>query len=420
MRSLSRTFAAALVAGFAISGVASAQARRAITVNDLLAMHRVSDPQLSPDGTRVVYTVATPDRSANRNASNLWIVPVSGGASRQLTFTGRDTGARWSPDGSRLAFLSSRDGEQQVYLMNLAGDEPTKLTSLAGGADQIVWSPDGTRLAFTSAVWPECSDDECNTKKKEAREKDKVKARVYDGLLYRHWTQWSTGQRSHLFVVPVSGGTPNDLTPGASYDVPPVQREGPHPIAFSPDGREIAFLAVTDRVEAVSTNGDIFTVATDGSSKEPRRLTASNAAFDGAPAYSPDGRSIAYRAQSLAGNEADRWRLMSYDRETATHREIAPGFDRSVNQIAWAPDSATIYFNAQDRGYLPVFRVSASGGTPVPVTPETYNSELALSRDGHTLVLARSSGASPVELVVSASDGSGERPLTSHNAERLA
>ena len=256
---------ACLAAALVLPAVASSQTRRAITVDDLLALHRVSDPQISPDGTRVVYTVGTPDRQANRVARNLWIVPVAGGTPRQLTFTGRDGNARWSPDGSRLAFLSSRDGGQQIYLLNLTGGEPTKLTTLDGGADQIVWAPDGKTLAFTSSVWPDCEDDACNKRKSEGKEKDPVKARAYDGLLYRHWTSWSTGQRAHLFVVPVGGGTPKDLTPGANYDVPPVQREGPHPIAFSPDGAEIAFVAVTDAMEAVSTNGDIFTVKADGS-----------------------------------------------------------------------------------------------------------------------------------------------------------
>ena len=418
MRTPSRIVCSLLVA-FASVTSAAGQTRRAITVDDLLAMHRVSDPQISPDGTRVVYTVATPDRQANRSARNLWIVPVSGGTPRQLTFTGRDGNARWAPDGSRLAFLSSRDGGQQIFLLNLTGGEPTRLTTLDGGADQIVWAPDGKSLAFTSATWPGCTEDACNKRKSESEEKDPVKARTYDGLLYRHWTSWSTGQRSHLFVVASGGGTPKDLTPGAAYDVPPVQREGPHPIAFSPDGSEIAFVAVTDAVEAISTNGDIFLVKADGSQATPTRLTT-NPAFDGAPAYSPDGKWIAYRAQTRPGNEADKWRLMKYDRQAKTHAEVALGYDRSVNQLAWTPDNQTIYFNAEDSGFLPVFRVAAAGGAPSVVTASTFAAEYALSADGKTLVVARSSQQAPAELAALAATGGHVRALTSHNAERLS
>ena len=408
-----------LAVALVLPAVATAQSRRAITVDDLLALHRVSDPQIAPDGSRVAYTVATPDRQANRVAGNLWIVPTAGGTPRQLTFTGRDGGARWSPDGSRLAFLSSRDGAQHIYLLNLTGGEPTKLTSLDGGADQIVWAPDGKTLAFTSSVWPDCADDACNKRKTGGKEKDQVKARTYDGLLYRHWTAWGTGQRSHLFTVAVGGGTPRDLTPGAGYDVPPVQRAGPHPIAFSPDGSEIAFVAVTDAMEAISTNGDIFVVKADGTQKAPARIT-DNPAFDGAPAYSPDGKWIAYRAQSRPGNEADRWRLMKYDREATTRSEVAPGYDRSVNQLAWTRDNQTIYFNGEDSGFMPVFRVPAAGGTPSAVTPATYVAEYALGAEGKTLIIARSSQQGPAELAAVSPTGGDIRALTSHNTERLS
>ena len=133
-----------------------------------------SRPTAPASSTRWRHPTGRPTASAR----NLWIVPLAGGAPRQLTFTGRDGNARWSPDGSRLAFLSSRDGAQQIYLLNLTGGEPTKLTTLDGGADQIVWAPDGKSLAFTSSVWPDCADDACNKRKSEGKEKDPVKARA--------------------------------------------------------------------------------------------------------------------------------------------------------------------------------------------------------------------------------------------------
>jgi dipeptidyl aminopeptidase/acylaminoacyl peptidase len=422
MRTAARLGALACALGTALflASDASGQPRRAITPDDLLAMHRVSDPRISPDGTSVTYTVGTPHMEENRVVRNIWIAPLTGGgAPRQLTRGGRDGGARWSPDGKQIAFLSTHEGTQQVFIVDATGGEPRRMTNLVGGADHVTWSPDGRSLAFTSLTYIDCADDGCNRKRQAERDARGTSARTYDGLLYRHWTEWRDEQRHHLFLVPVGGGPARNLTPGARYDVPPVQREGPHPIAFSPDGREIAFVAVDDPVEAISTNGDIFVVPVESGGAQPTRLT-SGPGFEGGPAYSPDGRWLAYRSQATAMYEADRWRLMRYDRTARTHTEIATGFDRSVEKIAWAPDGSAIFFNAEDRGQMPVFSVAPTGGTPRPITPGTFNAEFALSPDGRTLVMARTSQRQPTELVAANADGSGERPVTRHNAERLA
>src|SRR6266536_4585179 len=136
--------------------------RRPITVADLLSLQRISDPGLSSDGSRVVYTVSVPDLAANRTARNVWLVSVASGQARALTTTGRDSGARWSPDGSRIAFVSSRDGGAQIYVVGAnGGGDPTKLTRVSGGADNLVWSPDSRTIAFTSEVYPDCRDDTC-------------------------------------------------------------------------------------------------------------------------------------------------------------------------------------------------------------------------------------------------------------------
>jgi dipeptidyl aminopeptidase/acylaminoacyl peptidase len=416
-RSLCVVYAAALF--FASGANLRAQEKHAITFDDMIAMHRIAEAELSPDGKWVAYTVATPDMDANRNATNLWMAPVAGGDAIQLTRTGKDSSPKWSPDGKIIAFLSARSGDSQVYLLSMEGGEAHPLTKLSTGADIVKWSPDGKIILFTSSVFPDCKDDACNKKRDEESEKNPVKAHVAENLLYRHWTHWNEGKRSHLFVMPADGsGEAKDLTAGANYDVPPDQRGEGSDINFSPDSKEICFTAVTDKVEATSTNGDLFTVPVAGG--EPKRITT-QPGFDGNPVFSPDGKYIAYHAQLTAGYEADRWRVMLYDRATGKGENLTEAsFDRSAESLAWAPDSTTIYFLAENETLKPVYAMAAKAGATPKKLVDGFNSGFSLSDDGKTLVLSRTSLAQPAELFVAASDGSGLKQITHANDALLA
>jgi Tol biopolymer transport system component len=356
-----------------LSPSATAQTKRAITLDDLIGMHRVSDPKISPDSKWVSYTVTTPDKVTNRSNRNVWLAATAGGDTRQLTRSGRDGTARWSPDGKRLAFISSRDGTAQIYVIALEGGEATKISSISTGVDWLAWSPNGESIAFTSRVYPTCKDDACNAKRDKDAEASKVKARMYDNLLYRHWTEWWDYKRSHLFVMPAAGGAWRDLTEGADYDVPPVQRGGPEAIAWSPDSKELCFTAVTDKMEAISTDANLFTVPVAGGAI--KKLTT-NAGFDSDPVYSPDGKWIGYRSQPRAGYEADKWRVMIYDRSSGTHTDLTTKFDRSAEQLAWTPDSKTVYFNGEDRAQNPIFSVGIASGSEVKtVVKNSFNGD---------------------------------------------
>jgi dipeptidyl aminopeptidase/acylaminoacyl peptidase len=394
--------------------------KRAITFEDLAAMKRVSDPQISPDGKWVVYAVAQPDLAANKSHTDVWMVATTGGNEpRQITQGGSDGNARWSPDGKQLAFLSARKGSSQVYVMGLDGGEARQVTNVSGGADEVVWSPDGKTVAFTSRVYTDCKDDACNAARDEAKDQSKVKARVYDRLLYRHWTQWWDGKRSHLFVVSVTGGTPRDLTPGADYDVPPFSLGGPEAIAFSPDGRELCFTANTDKDEAASTNGDLFVVPVTGASS-PERITDSPG-NDWGPVYSPDGKRIAYRSQKTAGYESDHWRLMVYNRQEKSQMQVAAEFDRNPESYAWSRDSRMLYFQAEDRAQMPLFEVEvATGAKPRVILKDGFNAEFSLSANGKTMAFTRTSLQMPSEMFAAESDGTGVRQLSHHNAALLA
>jgi dipeptidyl aminopeptidase/acylaminoacyl peptidase len=389
-----------------------------MTFNDLIQLHRVSGATISQDGKWVAYGVSTPDMEANRGIGNIWILSTSGGQPIQVTQGGRDSSPSWSPDGKTLAFLSARDGTSQVYLLSMEGGEAKKLTKLSTGADLFHWSPDGKTIAFTSAVYVDCKDDPCDARRDEEKEKSKVKARIYDYLLYRHWDHWSEGKRSHLFVMPADGSAAaRDLTPGADYDVPPDERSTSADFNFSPDSREICFTAVTDKVEATSTNGDLFVVQVAGG--ESKRITTQQG-FDGNPVYSPDGHAIAYHAQLTAGYESDKWRVMLYDRQTGKSGNLTESFDRSATDLAWSPDSKTIYFLAENETLQPVYAMEARAGATPKKLLDGFNTEFAFSSDGKTLVTTRTSLTLPSEVFVSSADGSALKQLTHTNDAILA
>lgn len=408
--------------------------KRPIQFDDMIAMHRVSDPQISPDGRWIAYVVSTPDMQVNHSVSNIWLVPAAGGDERQITRGGSDNRPRWSPDGKRIAFLSSRDGAQQVYTISLHGGEASSLTSLSTGADNEVWSPDGKWMAFTSRVYPDCGDDACNKARAEAAEKNKVKAHIAERLFYRHWTDWADGTRNHLFVTRIDGGViggilyrvSRDLTPGADYDVPPFNLGAPEAIAFSPDSKEICFTANTDKDEALSTNGDLFTVQVEDMAAEstateaPKHITT-NKGDDWGPAYSPDGKWIAYRSQMTPGYESDRWQLMIYDRASGKHINLTADFDRNVDSYVWASDSGSIYFPAEEHAEMPIFSVGATpGSTPKRVIADGFNGEITLSGDGKRIAFSRSSLTDPAEMFSANADGTEAHQVTHQNTALLA
>lgn len=387
---------AAVLVVLALAGLSFGQtATSKFTINDLLKVRRVGDPQISPDGRWVAYTVNDMSMTANRGLTQIYLMPIEGGEPRQLTKGERSSSSpRWSPDGKRLALISSQEGGAQIWTMDVASGEMKKITSISTGASDPVWSPDGRMLAFVSDIFPECTTDDCNKERDEKMESSKVKAKIADRLLFRHWNSWKEGKRTHVFVVSADGGAARDMTPG-DYDAPPFSLGGPPDYAFSPDSKELAFARNTDKVEATSTNGDIFIVGVEGG--EARRITESNRGADLSPQYSPDGRFIAYRSQERAGFESDRWRLMLYDRKTAQSRELMQNFDAYVDTFVFTPDSRYIYFASGERGRQPVYAVATTGGAPMKVL-QGYNDDMKLSADGKTMVFTRSTAALPTEI----------------------
>jgi dipeptidyl aminopeptidase/acylaminoacyl peptidase len=367
----------------------AADAPEILTVERFASMIRCSDPQVSPDGDRLAFVVSEPDIEANMNITHIWIVDLDGGEPVRFTGgNGTDYHPRWSPDGGRLAFVSTRDGTAQIWTIPAAGGEAVKLTDMSTGAHDPVWSPDGKSIAFYSFVHPDCPDDSCNAAREKEREDDPVKAKVINHLLYRHWDTWKDGKRNHLFLVDVGSGETRDLTAGIDRDFPTFPWGGSGEYAFSPEGGEICCVSRTGEIEALSTNTEIFLI--DLKSGKMTRL-GGNPAADESPAYSPDGRNLAWRAQAVPGFEADRWRLMMMDRRSGEVRELTEGFDRWIMEFAWSPDSKRIYFTAGDEGHKPLFSLDIKRGKMRKLVELSNNSSPRPTPDGRTIIFARRS-----------------------------
>lgn len=369
--------------------------------NDLVKLRRVGDAQVSPNGRTVAFTVGDVDKIGNRTLTHIYTVSVDGSNLKQITKGDKsNSGPRWSPDGKRLAYTMLG----QIWTMEPDGDDRKQITKISTGAGNPVWSPDGRYIAFNSDVYPECTSDECNAQEEAKAESSKVKAIVTERLLYRHWTEWRHRKRTHVFVVPVTGGgsIARDVTPG-DFDAPPYGASTGTDYAFSPDSKEIVFLKNPDKVEAVSTNSDLFIVPLAGGT--PRNITVTNRGYDASPAYTPDGRFILYRSQKTEGFEADRWRIMRYNRQTGETIELTQGFDQQVDEMTLAPDGKTVYFTAGERGFSPVFSVPLEPNFRLriathvkKIVPNGFFSNLSVLPDGKTLIMVGSSMTAPNEI----------------------
>ncbi len=396
---------------------AGSQTKRPITFDDLIGMGRVSDPQISPDGKWIAFVVTYHNKVENRTNSNLSLVSTNGGEVRQLTSAkGANNNPRWMSDGQSVAFISTRDGESQVWNISTSGGEARKISHISTGASGLIVSPDGKWFAFASDVYPDCPNDDCNKKRDEEMENSKVKAKIFDHLPYRVWNAWKDGKRSHLFVMSAQGGIATDVTPG-DFDTPPIDLGGNWDYAFSPDSKEIAYSRNPDPMVAISTNNELYVVPVGGGAA---KAITTNPGNDSQPLYSPDGKFIAYRAMKRARFEADQTQLVVYDRASGTATNLTEGFDYSVNDVLWTPDSKAMIFNAEEKGGESVFKITVSTKKIETILNRGLNHDLRLSKDGKSIVFITESINKPADLYRMDADGKNVRQLTTINAERTA
>ncbi|MBM4187621.1 MAG: S9 family peptidase [Gemmatimonadetes bacterium] len=386
------------------------QSQRPFTVDEFLRLKIAGDPQVSPDGSMVAFTVTVPSLSDNRNVSRIWVHSLTEGISRELTGgPGSDQSPRWAKDGRTLAFLSTRSGAPQVWRIRTDGGEPRQMTNLPTGVNQFVWSPDTTALFVTSDVkWPAATE-------LDRRHGDyPTAATLVTGLFYRHWNQWRAGVRTHLFRVDAAGQA-SDITP-IDRDVPTLALGG-EDIAISPVGTELAVVFNPDSVVATSTNNEIFLVGPDGAGLVPMTNQPGN---DHSPIYSPNARWIAYLSMATAGFEADRQQLMLYDRASGDRRSLTADWDASIGAVTWLPDSRSVIVEVEERGERNLYRIPVPAGPRIRLTSGGVHTAARPTPIGDGIIYLRQSATRPPELYQLKFTGGSPVQLTTLNGAALA
>ena len=414
-----------LMLGTALAASGAMAAPRGFTVEDMVGMERVGSPAVSPDATRVIYTVRDTDLAKNRGHTELWMVDLRAAKpvpQRLTSNAASSSDPEWSATGDAVYFLSSRSGSSQVWRLPINGGEATRVTDLALDVDNFRVAPNGERIALSMAVFRDCADLACTKTRLEKPAKEKTSGMVYDRLFVRHWDTWSDGRNAVLFSAPIDStgrvsATPVSLSGSLDGDVPSKPFGDREEYRFSPDGKTIVFsVRIAGKTEAWSTNFDLYSVPAAGGAA-PRNLTPENPAWDAKATYSPDGRTIAYLAMARPGFEADRYQIMLMDVASGVKRKLAESWDRSPGSIAWSGDGKSLIADAEDVGNHRLFAIDATSGKVRALTDKGAIGGFDVR--GDTVVYAQSNLQSGAQLFSQKLGGGKPVQLTQQNVDKL-
>ena len=407
-------------------GLAAAEAvtaNAAFNAEDLVRLKRLSDPQVSPNGRYVVYTLRETDIDANRGRTDLWLLDLKTEQAppRRLTQNpANDSSPRWSADGSNIYFLSTRSGNSQVWRLPLEGGEALQVTSYPRDVGSMELSPDGKHLAVTMEVFKDCNDLDCTHQRLERLGKEKATGRRYDQLFVRHWDAWADGTHSNLFTAALGtdgrAGSALNVSGKVLADIPSKPNGGSEEYAFSRDGKRLIFSArLADSHEPWSTNFDLYDVPVDGSAA-PVNLTADNSAWDTQPVFLADGN-LAYLAMDRPGFEADRFHIVIRDARSGAKRPLTAGWDFSVSHLGVMRDGKTLLANGDEKGQHVLYAINSATGKPTRLSADGYVAEYSAANGGTVVAMASLGGPADLYFL-----GSAARPrrLTRVNDDVLS
>ncbi len=396
------------------------QKNEKLNINHLWGMERVGTTNLSPDGSKIVFTVSLYSLEMNRGNSDMFLLDIPSGKVTPLPRTEKsESEPVFSPDGKKIAYAF----ENQLWVMNADGTNQEKVTDLYSGVSgPFVWSQDGSKILFVSSIYPECDDMECQKFQDKKREEAKSKASIFTELMYRHWNDWRGDKRSHLFMYDFQSKEYTDLNLFSKYDVPPIALGSSSDYSFSHDGKLIAFTMNTNKMLATSTDNDIWLINTSEIKKgetPPYSKISISEGNDNHPAFSPDGKYIAYLSMERKGFEADKLRILVYDRESKKVTNLTKDLDRSASEIAWSPDSKTIYFTADNTVYHSIYAVDVATSKTDLLLEKGSSTGLMVSPDGKTLYFKHQTATLPYEIFSLDIASKTPKQLTFTNQKRL-
>jgi dipeptidyl aminopeptidase/acylaminoacyl peptidase len=387
---------------------------RGLAPDDLASLARLSDPQVSPDGSAVVYVLSETDLLGNHRRGDIWVLELgerNAKPRRLAEHDQNDNSPQWSPDGNYIYFISNRSESAQVWRVPVRGGKASQVTNYPVDVANLLVAPDGRRIAFTARVFADCNTLACTRERLSKKKEGNSTAMEFDRMFVRHWDTWNDGRRSALFTAELGDngrvlGRPAKISQDLDGDVPAVPFGGRDEIAFSQNGTALYFtLREARRSEPWSTNLDIFGAPADGSA-QPENLTAYNHATDSHPAVSPDGMSLAWTAMRRPGYEADQYDVMIRDLASGDVRNLTEHWDRSVLEVAFHPSGGHLYVTAGDIGTRRVFRIRVADGAVEALTSGFADSSVRVADNG--LVFVRESFASPADLFSLPTGASGD------------
>lgn len=388
-----------------------------IEFSDFFQMGRVSDPQISPDGKLVAYTVTVYNIEKNKGNADIFLISTDGKEQRQLTFSEEnDNAPQWSPDGSTIAFISSRDGSSQIYAKTVRGGDAQKVTDIATEVKSFNWSPDGKYFMVATDMYAEAATPAESKKMDEDKEADLANGKIFDHLLYRHWNEWRDGKYSRILVIPAAGGEAVSVTPPED-DTPPISLGSDHDFVWAPNSNDICYVRNPDPIVAISTNNDLW--LTDRSLSIRQRVTT-NEGNDMGPRFSPDGKYIAYLSMARPGFESDQTDLIIFDRNTSKTINLTETLDLYVSDFVWSPKSDKLYFRSPYHGRFRIYEIDLKSQKRKLLLDNHCVVAMDINPNGKNMVLAIEAINQPTELYRFDIGSKKLTQLTFTNKEKLA